>query len=546
MISPTPTSIVDIFRQAAEQDCQISFVDTKDECDIGWRDIWNNAREIAAAMQDDGVGPGDVIAISLPTSRIFAEVYVATAICGALPFVVSMVSGAADKELVLDRLTHLCGQTSATFLVTDSTGVDIASQRFHGSATKSVDYKVWLGRSVEGCQLVHRSWSDAALVQSSSGSTGKPSCLVLSNKNLITNLQQITSNLDADATDCMVSWLPLYHDMGLVGCFLFPTFCQMPIYLMRPMTFLRRPLKLLYEISAHGGTISPSPNFAYDRLISHAAKVDPSKLALHTWKAAMCGAEPINPDTMKDFVRLYSPYGLKPTAFTPCYGMAEATLCISSKPITKLPNSVVHTVHRSNAGVADATTWDLEVVDCGVPVTGINVRIVDDTDVGKPDRDAGRILIDGDSVFDERFVDGERVTRPRGFYDTGDVGFIFKGSLYLTGRLKDIIIINGRNYSAYFFEHVAEGYAPTLTGKTLAFANISLRQEQVRLLVEDVRGLDVSAAAIEAHVAKKTGIRPIVKLVGRNSLPRTTSGKLQRQVAKERYMEVTDEPVSIA
>ena len=549
MKKDSPNTLVEIFQQAAEHDVLLSFVDAQDDESLTWRDIWINANKLAASLQRDGLLPDEVVAIALPTSRAFAEAYVAIVICGALPFVVSMVSTAADKSIAAERLQYLCHQSSVSLLIADEVELRAISQHTQQDRNpKGVSPQELLSGRENECRLINRLWHEAALVQSSSGSTGKPSCLVLSNKNVITNLRQLSASLAADENNCVVSWLPMYHDMGLVGCFLFPAFCQMPLYLMKPMTFLRRPLRLLYEISKHSGTLSPSPNFAYDRLIAQYSRADKDRLALHTWKAAICGAEPVNPHTMREFVRLYQRFGLSETAFTPCYGMAEATLLVSSKSITTTPQSKPYCLPKQQSSDHQvAKPSRVEIVNCGKPADGLTLHIVNEQSERLLDHETGRILISGDSIFDARYVDGRRINRVPGFYDTGDMGFLSGGQLYVTGRTKDIIIINGKNYSSYFFEHIAERYASNLKGKTLAFGREigagteSPAEEAVHLLVETPPGDALCPEAIEKYIAQKTGIKPVVAMVARNSLPRTTSGKLQRRLAKTQYLKDNNE-----
>ena len=548
-----PGNILDIFRNAADSDVSISFVDAEAGGRLSWKDIWQNARIIAASLQKKCIAEGDVVMIALPTSREFVETYVATVICGALPFVVSRVTGAADKAVALERLKYLCQQTSAALLITDEIEIEtIFAASAVGLQTRTLTYTDLINAADGGCKIVQRSWLDAAIVQTSSGSTGKPTCLLLSNKNLVTNLRQLASALQVNHNDKVVSWLPLFHDMGLIGCFMLPVFCLIPTYLMKPMTFLRRPLRLLYEITEHAGTISPSPNFAYNRLIAQVARADKERLDLRSWRIAGCGSEPINPSTMHDFVRSYTRYGLSDLAFTPGYGMSEATLCVSSMPVNEPPKTKVHRIGKKIKPNCNRDQWRtedryIEVVNCGLPVDGLVLDIVDEHGHSLPENESGRILIDGESVFDAQYVDGKKIVRETGLYDTGDIGFLADGYLYLTGRNKDIIIINGKNYTSYFFEHVAEGYSSHLTGRTLAFGlvdnNVSgaAQEEKLHLLVETPHGVELRPQAIEAYVAKKTSIKPRVTLVAKNSLPRTTSGKLQRQIARKRFKQDQDE-----
>ncbi|WP_121740492.1 fatty acyl-AMP ligase [Streptomyces sp. E1N211] len=371
---------------------------------------------------------------------------------------------------------------------------------------------------------------DPALIQYTSGSTGQPKGVVLEHRNLLANIRAITDVFKLDETARVVSWLPPYHDMGLIGFILTPVHGAFPVRLMSPVHFLKNPLAWLRQISELGITHTGGPNFAYDLCDRRAASADLTGLDLSTWRLAFNGAEPIRPATLRRFADRFAPHGFRPEAFLPCYGLAEATLIVTGHHWT---------------GPDDGVDEDGRV-DCGPVIDGHTLVLVDpDTGTPVPEGAEGEIWISGPSISDgywnstgttagELFgvLDGTRRLR------TGDLGRLRDGHLTVTGRRKDVLIQNGVNHHAHDLCTAATEDNPAVRPTAVAFAG---SDDEVVIAVEVAdRNPDTAALAadIRTRVLTATGVRVhTVVLCPPRSIPRTTSGKVQHSLARTRHLE---------
>ncbi|MEU0581264.1 AMP-binding protein [Streptomyces griseoincarnatus] len=371
---------------------------------------------------------------------------------------------------------------------------------------------------------------DPALIQYTSGSTGQPKGVVLEHRNLLANIRAITDVFKLDETARVVSWLPPYHDMGLIGFILTPVHGAFPVRLMSPVHFLKNPLAWLRQISELGITHTGGPNFAYDLCDRRAATADLTGLDLSTWRLAFNGAEPIRPATLRRFADRFAPHGFRPEAFLPCYGLAEATLIVTGHHWT---------------GPDDGVDEDGRV-DCGPVIDGHTLVLVDpDTGTPVPEGTEGEIWISGPSISDgywnstgttagELFgvLDGTRRLR------TGDLGRLRGGHLTVTGRRKDVLIQNGVNHHAHDLCTAATEDNPAVRPTAAAFAG---SDDEVVIAVEVAdRNHDTAALAadIRTRVLTATGVRVhTVVLCPPRTIPRTTSGKVQHSLARTRHLE---------
>jgi acyl-CoA synthetase (AMP-forming)/AMP-acid ligase II len=376
-----------------------------------------------------------------------------------------------------------------------------------------------------------------ALIQYTSGSTGAPKGVALRHRNLIANIEGITSVFGLDESARVVSWLPPYHDMGLIGFILTPVHGAFPVRLMSPVHFLKNPLAWLRQIGELGVTHTGGPNFAYDLCLRRGG-ADLPELDLSTWRVAFNGAEPIRPRTITAFAERFAPRGFRARSFLPCYGLAEATLIVTGR-------------HWS----ADDGLDDEGRVDCGPVIAGHELVIVDpDTGLPVPDGAEGEIWLSGPSVSDgywndtqdgESFgvLDGVRRLR------TGDLGRLRDGHLVVTGRRKDVLIQNGVNHHAHDLEAAVVEDNPLVRPTAAAFSGAD---EEVVVAVEPAAGAaspDDIAEDVRARVLTATGVRvAAVAICPPRTLPRTTSGKVQRSLARERYLagELTGQVVAAA
>lgn len=400
---------------------------------------------------------------------------------------------------------------------------------------------------------------DVAMLQYTSGSTAAPKGVVLTHRNLLHNLSLIRAafHVEHAPDDVGVFWLPPFHDMGLIGGILQPCYVGRGAVLMSSATFLQRPLAWLEAMSAYRATTSAAPNFAFDLCVERIKPEEMRGLDLSAWHTVFDGAEPIRADTIDRFSRAFAEFGFRRDAFFPCYGLAEATLFVSGGPWGQ--GASVLDVSRSSLEekrVAPATAGDrLRLVASGAPATGQDVRIVD-PDSRRPcdDRRVGEIWVRGGSVARGYWnneaesrdtfgavVDGEP---GRAYLRTGDLGFLDDGQLFVTGRLKDLIIIAGRNYYPQDLELAAERSHPSLRpGHAAAFALMDSGQERLAIVLEVTRhhreaDSEAVFSKVRRALAEREGVLPdVVVLARQNAIPRTSSGKVQRRATRTMLLE---------
>lgn len=404
--------------------------------------------------------------------------------------------------------------------------------------------------------------SDLAMLQYTSGSTAAPKGVMLSHRNLLHNLSLIRTAFPVPHApdDVGVFWLPPFHDMGLIGGILQPCYVGRGAVLMSSATFLQRPLSWLEAMSKYRATTSAAPNFAFDLCVQRITPEEARGLDLGAWHTVFDGAEPIRAETIDRFTRAFAEAGFRRDAFFPCYGLAEATLFVSGGPWGQGPSMLdVSRAALEEKRVGPATAGDrLRLVASGAPAVGQAVRIVDsDTLTPCDDRRVGEIWVSGESVAtaywnkpeESRYAFEARIAGDEARYlRTGDLGFIDDGQLFVTGRLKDLIILNGRNYYPQDLELAAERSHPSLRpGHAAAFAlnDSGGDGERLALALEVTRHHRESEneavfSAVRRALAEREGILPhVIVLVRQNGIPRTSSGKVQRRAARSMLLEQT-------
>ncbi|MHB9858119.1 type I polyketide synthase [Streptomyces sp. YIM S03343] len=396
---------------------------------------------------------------------------------------------------------------------------------------------------------------DLAFLQYTSGSTGRPKGVMLSHDNLLANLAAIDRHmLGGDAPSCVI-WLPPYHDMGLIGGLLEPAYRGYPVTFMSPLAFLKRPARWLRAVSDFRATHSGGPNFAYDLCVAKISEEERAGLDLSNWQVAFSGAEPVRAETLERFARSFEPNGFRRSAFYPCYGMAEASLLLSGGARTTNPPVLrvrADLLEQNRVEPAEPGAGTRTLVSCGQIISGHRLVIVaPDAGTPLPDGEVGEIWVAGPSIargfwgrpeesaerLDARLPDGEGP-----FLRTGDLGFLHDGELYVTGRIKDLIIIAGKNHYPQDIERTVEEAHPALRrGAGIAFSVDSGEAEEL-VVVQAVRGAARAAAeeiftAVRAAIAEQHGLQVHdIVLVAPGSIPKTSSGKLQRYACKEAYL----------
>jgi 1-acyl-sn-glycerol-3-phosphate acyltransferase len=394
--------------------------------------------------------------------------------------------------------------------------------------------------------------SDPAFIQYTSGSTGQPKGVLLTHDNLLANIRAITAGLEARPDDVGASWLPLYHDMGLIGSWLFCLHAGLPIAIQSPLAFLSRPERWLWAIHSRRATLSGAPNFAYELCARKITDEALQGLDLSSWRCALNGAEPVSPDTIERFVRRFEPYGFRREALMPVYGLAENSVALCFPPVGRGP--VVRRVARepferlARAEPAAGDAKDaLRFVSVGRPLPGHEVRIVDDSGADLADGAVGRLAFRGPSMTSGYYRQPEATAAlrlPGGFLDSGDHAFRMDGEVHITGRRKDLIIKGGRNLVPQEVEEAAATVEGVRKGCVAALGvDRADLGTQSLVVVAETRARDAAQRArIEAEVvdrvAAAVGLPPdVVCLVPPGSVPKTSSGKIRRAAARELYTE---------
>ena len=516
---------------------------------MSYATLHGEAAAVAAGLLAQDVIPGDTVAIMLPTSRAYFVTFVGILLAGAVP--VPIYPPARPSQLAdhLRRHSGILGNARAVLLVTVPEAVPLG--RLLRSNVESLrDVVVLESLTAATASVLPRPRStDLALVQYTSGSTGQPKGVALTHANLLANIRAMGQAADVSGTDTFVSWLPLYHDMGLIGAWLGSLYYGMPLVIMAPQVFLTRPSRWLKAIDANRGTISAGPNFGYELCLT---KVDDSEiegLDLSSWRLAYNGAEPVSPATVERFAKRFARYGFRPEAIAPVYGLAESSVGLTFPPLGRAP--LIDVVDRNTfarSGRADPVTSDrtdaLRFVACGLPLPGHEIRIVDVMGNELAERCEGRIEFRGPSAT-AGYLHNPELTRSlfhRDWLDTGDLGYLADADLYVTGRVKDIIIRAGRNLHPTELEEAVGNLAGIRKGCVAVFASADPKGGAERLIVmaetreTDEKTKDALRSEIVSTTVDLVGLAPDdVVLAPPRTVLKTSSGKIRRAASRDVY-----------
>jgi len=507
-----------------------------------------------------GIQPGDRIAMVAETGAEFAVCFFGAVYAGAWPVPLPLPTSFGGREAYVDQLgVQLKSCDPQLFLYP----AELAEFGSAAAAVANVTGREWESLAeVEpaSSDLPKADAEDIAYLQYSSGSTRFPHGVAVTHRALLDNLRAHGIGLQVVESDRCISWLPWYHDMGLVGCFLSPIALQLSVDYLKTEDFARRPLAWLDMITRNPGTtISYSPTFGYDicsRRMSSQTRAE-DRFDLSRWRIAGNGADMIRPDVMQAFVDSFAKAGFHASAFCPSYGLAEATLAVSLMPPGEgIRLELVEENELSGCAPADEERPRRyrAVVNCGKPVTGMEIEIRGPGGEALPDRGIGKVYVRGASVMHSYFRDEEStnaVLSADGWLDTGDMGYMSKGYIFIVGRAKDMIIINGRNHWPQDIEWAVEQLPGFKSGDIAAFAITGPSGEETPAVLVHCRVSDAEERGrlrdeIRERVRAITGITPVVELVPPRTLPRTSSGKLSRVKARSLYLSGEIQPYAVA
>jgi acyl-CoA synthetase (AMP-forming)/AMP-acid ligase II len=514
---------------------------------LPWSEVHDRARLVAGQILAGGVEPGQRVALVFPTCADFFDAFFGTLLAGAVPVPLY-------PPVRLGRLDEYHQRTAAMLQAVDARLV-LAEKRVRRLLGPAVE----VAHPTLGCRtlddLPHAAPSsmpvedgDLALVQFSSGTTVGPKPVALSHRAVVAQTVRL-NGFWPDGNGVLhsgASWLPLYHDMGLIGC-VFPALERgATLTLIPPELFVARPAAWLRAISRYRATVSPAPNFAYGLCADRIRDDELDGVDLSSWRIALNGAEPVAAEVLRRFQRRFAAWGFRPEALTPVYGLSEASLAVT---FSQIDRSFTSRCFNREALAEDGAAIDdpngVEIVCVGRPLPDFALRVVDREQRERTERCVGRVLVRGPSLM-EGYLGRRRATTRAlrdGWLDTGDLGFIADGDLYLTGRAKDVLILRGRNHSPVEVEHAVDLADGVRAGcaAAVSFMPEGAERESLVVMVEARRAVpesEYSRIAIEVTqaVLVATGLEPDrVEVLEPGSLPRTSSGKIRRRESLERW-----------
>ncbi|MWV28968.1 fatty acyl-AMP ligase [Aurantiacibacter rhizosphaerae] len=511
-----------------------------------------------------GIGKDDRVALVAETGPEFAALFCACIYAGAWPVPLPLPTTFGGKESYIDQLSVQLQSSDPKVLLYPPEIAEMASAAAERQGCKGIDWATFAEMDAAEVTLPEASPDDICYLQYSSGSTRFPTGVAVTHKALLHNLFGHADSMDIGYNDRVVSWLPWYHDMGLVGCFLSLIANQVSVDYLKTEHFARRPLAWLDLISRNKGeTLSYSPTFGYDicaRRVSSQTNVA-ERFDLSRWRLAGNGADMIRPDVMQNFVNAFADAGFEASAFTPSYGLAEATLAVTVMP----PGEGIR-VELVEEERLSGTRRDLSrparyraIVNCGKPLQDMEVEIRGENGAAKGDHQIGKVWCRGPSVMHSYFRNEEATKEclvpsddgKGDWLDTGDMGYLADDYLFIVGRAKDMIIINGKNHWPQDIEWAVEQLAGFNHGDIAAFSVETENGEEAPAVLVHCRVSDPDERVklrdqIADKVRSVTGMNCVVELVPPRTLPRTSSGKLSRAKAKKLYLSGEIEPIDVA
>lgn len=513
---------------------------------IPYGELRTRARAMAARFLAAGLKTHDRVGLVAETDVDFVVAFFACQYARVTPAPLPLPAPLGGRDAYVQQIGRMLASASAAAVFGPESLLPWLQDAANTAGTK-IAMRIADLPEASAIDLVAPTPDDPSYVQFSSGSTRNPTGVLCTHRALMANaLASTRDGLQVTPHDRAISWLPLYHDMGLVGFLLMPLSAQMSIDLMPTGAFVRRPLLWLDILSKNGGTISYSPSFGYE-LCAKRGDGTREGLNLSGWRIAGCGGDMVRPGPLNAFAERYAAAGFKGTAFVASYGMAEATLGLSMSPLGQglIFDSVdVDRMERDGAVALGSGARSRAFVRCGRIFSGHELEVRDEDGKTLPERRVGRIFVRGPSLMREYYGDPQAtaaVLSADGWLDTGDLGYLADGQVVPTGRAKDLILLNGRNVWPQDLEWTAESEIERLrSGDVAAFSVDEDAGEQLVVLVQartsDLEARRVLIDDVAAVLRARHGVDARVELVGSHALPQTSSGKLSRSKARALFL----------
>jgi len=546
------TTLVEALAWHAErqpEDSHIIFLGEAGEVRISYGQLYAQATAIAGGLQAEGLEPGQTVAIMLPTMPEYFTSYFGILLAGGVPVPIYPPARLSQLEEHVRRHAGILANAETGLLITVPEAMPVA-RLLEASVPvlRRVVTPAALGAGHPPLTPVPVQGSDIAFIQYTSGSTGDPKGVVLTHANLLANIRAIGEALEVSAADVTVSWLPLYHDMGLIAAWLSSLYHGIPFVVMSPLRFLTRPAEWLWAIHRYRGTLTAAPNFAYELCCQRIGDASLVGLDLSSLRFCANGAEPVSPETLERFCQRFAASGFRRSAMAPVYGLAEASVGLAVPPLEREPRiDVVERETFMRRGRAEPTHdagHALRFVACGRPLPGHEIRIVDETGHEVGERVEGRLHFRGPSATQGYYRRPEATAQLMSgdWLDSGDRAYLAEGEVFITGRVKDIIIRGGRNIYPHEVETVVGSLPGVRSGCVAVFGSRDVANGTERLIILAESTLRESVARqalqdrIQQVVVDTLGEPPDeILLVPPHSVLKTSSGKLRRAACRELY-----------
>ena len=521
-----------------------------EEDTLTYEELWQGAHKVAAGLQQHGVRPGETVAIMLPTGMDYFYSFYAILLAGAVPVPIYPPVRRSQLEDHLRRHGGILNNCTASMLICMPEARVIAQllKSLVGSLREVITVEELFSQTGQFLPPTI-SASDVAFLQYTSGSTGNPKGVVLTHANLLANIRVMGEAVKADSNDIFVSWLPLYHDMGLIGAWLGSLYFAVVLVVMSPLSFLMRPQRWLWAIHRYRGTLSASPNFGYELCLKRITDTGIQGLDLSSLRLAFNGAEPVSPDTIKRFTTRFEPFGFRAESMLPVYGLAESSVALAFSPLDRKPR-VDYVQRESFSRSADAlpvaATEENAMcfVGSGQPLPGHEIRIVDLDGRELPERRVGYLQFRGPSATSGYFRNPEATKKlfQDDWLNSGDLAYMAEGEVFITGRSKDLIIRAGRNIYPHEVEEAVGNIPGVRKGCVAAFATTDPHtgSEQLVMLVETRETGSEKTGTLRKKITNIAsdllGLPPdVVILVSPHTVLKTSSGKIRRSACKDMY-----------
>lgn len=532
----------------------------QDDKTITYRDLIHGANRYAQTYAKHGIKRGEVVILILQHGEDLIYSFWGAILHGAIPSIMPFLTEKLAPEKYRADLSSLISITKPTTIVTyPEFENEIRGALVEGDSVKNIiltnQIELEANINFDSLQGMNSSPEDIVVLQHSSGTTGLQKGVALSHRAILNQLNSYSKTIQLDKQkDVIVSWLPLYHDMGFIACFIMPVILQIPLVLMSPFDWVRAPYKLLQSVSQYKGTLSWLPNFAYNFCAQKIRERNLENVNLSSWRAIINCSEPVHVESHNLFFEKFSSYGLNHSALQTCYAMAENVFAVTQSPLDKTPatdeidREIFMTQRLATKGKPDSVI--LKMTSSGQPLPNVKVRVVDESFNNVNERVVGEIAVQSDCMLTEYFnrPDATELAIKNGWYLTGDYGYIANGELYVSGRKKDLIIIGGKNVYPQDLESLAGEVSGVRKGRSVAFGMYDQESgtEEVVIIAESESAesdKELIADAIRKHVTKNSAVAVRhVKVVDETWILKTSSGKTARSANKEKFLKEIEQP----